>query len=157
MKRKETSTKSRGLFDHVKHIREIQDPKYYDSLTEDERKSFNKFMLCRALSMDSDVVEDISYVSKYFSIVPEKQFYQLLIALVPKSRKFSPWIKSKKLKIDPTLIELLCKHYELGTSDIEDYCRVLFSSEENLKWLAELLSKYGHTEKQIEKLLEIKE
>lgn len=156
MKRKEISTKSRGLFDHVKHIREIQDPNYYDSLSEEERKSFNKFMLLRALSMDSSVVEDMSYVSKYFSIIPEKQFYQLLIALIPKSRKFSPWIKSKKQKVNETLLDLLSKYYEVGYSEVEEYCTVLFKDEKGISSVVDICKLFGKTDKEIEKLLEVK-
>jgi len=156
MKRKETSTKSRGLFDHVKHIREIQDPNYYDSLSEDERKSFNKFMLLRALSMDSTVVEDMSYVSKYFSIIPEKQFYQPLITLIPKSRKFSLWIKSKKQKVNQTLLNLLSKYYEVGSSEAEDYCTILLKDEKGLSAIVNICKLFGKTDQEIEKLLEVK-
>ena len=156
MKQKETTPKNRGLFDHVKHIREIQDPNYFDSLNDEERKSFNKFMLLRALSMDSSVVEDVSYVSKYFSVIPEKQFYQLLIAVIPKSRKFSPWIKSKKSKINEDLLDVLTKHYEIGKAEIEDYCEILFKDETGISSIVDICKLYGKTDKEIEKIMEIK-
>jgi len=53
------SEKALGLFDHVKAIRAVQDPNYYDNLSEADRKSFNHFMILRALSMDENIVEEI--------------------------------------------------------------------------------------------------
>ena len=55
-----------GLFDHINHIREVKNKDYYKSLSEEEKKSFNKYMIIRFLSMDVDIIEDVSFVSKYF-------------------------------------------------------------------------------------------
>ena len=43
MRAKKTSdekVKSRGLFDHINHIREVKNKNYYVSLSEEEKKSF---------------------------------------------------------------------------------------------------------------------
>ena len=52
--------KKKSLFDHVKHIRQVQDPNYYKELSSEDKKSFNHFMILRALSMDADIVEDMA-------------------------------------------------------------------------------------------------
>jgi hypothetical protein len=34
------TSKALGLFDHVNHIKGVQDPKYFDTLTDADKKSF---------------------------------------------------------------------------------------------------------------------
>src|SRR5271169_6605245 len=70
-----------GLFDHIKHIRSIQDPNYYRNLSDLDSKSFNHFMILKALSMNPVLLEDISNLFRYFDKIPSPQFYKLLIGL----------------------------------------------------------------------------
>ena len=41
--------KKKSLFDHVKHIRQVKDPDYYKNLSEEERKTFNHYMILREI------------------------------------------------------------------------------------------------------------
>jgi len=157
MKRKktseETSSKSRGLFDHINHIREVKSPDYYNSLTDAEKTSFNKYMLIRFLSMDPDLVEDMAFVSKYFQLVPNEQFYKILIEVVPKGRKFCKYIKGSAENINQTILDCICKKFAVGESDAKDYYTVLVSSENGIKDLVGLVEGFGYTEKEVEKML----
>ena len=67
-----------SVFDHVKHIRQVQDPNYYVNLSEDDRKSFNHYMILMALSMDEEIVETMAQLYQIFDKIPSAQFYQLL-------------------------------------------------------------------------------
>ena len=40
---KPISTKSKSLFDHINHIREVKSPNYFDTLSDGDLKSFNKY------------------------------------------------------------------------------------------------------------------
>src|SRR5512137_329322 len=106
--------KRRTLFDHVKHIRQVQDPDYYKNLSDDDRKTFTHFMILRALSMDEAIVEDMAELYKILDKVPSAQFYQLLIALVPKSLKFYPWVKAGVLKHNKKLLEYVGKRFQVS-------------------------------------------
>ena len=53
----EETIKVKGLFDHINHIREVKTPDYYNTLSDAEKTSFNKYMIVRFLSMDPDLVE----------------------------------------------------------------------------------------------------
>lgn len=150
----EETIKVKGLFDHVKHIRQTQDPDYYDSLSESDRKTFSKYMILRVLSMDKTIIEEISYISKYFEVLPEKQFYKLLINALPKSYGFSPYIKSTKKAVNETILNCLCSYFNVGTKDATDYYNILISHEEGLTKLIELIKSHGYTEKETEKLFE---
>jgi hypothetical protein len=73
-----------GLFDHVKHVRSIQNPNYYKNLSELDRKTFNPFMILKALSMNPILVDDISTLFRYFDKIQqmkasvEKGFYKCI-------------------------------------------------------------------------------
>jgi hypothetical protein len=159
MKRKKKLTsddivRTRGLFDHIKHIRQIQSKDYYDMLTESERKTFNKFMILRVLSMDHKILNKISKISKYVEIIPEKQLYNLLIACIPKDYKFYPYIKKSTKDINLTIIDCICKMYRVGIRDAMDYYKLLIQTESGISHLIEVIESFGHSQSEIEKLFE---
>lgn len=151
---KTNQIKSRGLFDHIKHIREEKNPNYYDSLSEEEKKSFNKYMIIRILSMDSSLIEEMSLLSKYFEILPENIFYKLLVKIVPKGRKFCPYIKNKSNKINQDIIKCINNKFKIGTKDSLDYYNVLMNSESGMNELIAIIQSYGYNDSEIEKMFE---
>lgn len=148
--------KNKGLFDHVKHIRQIQNPNYFDELNETEQKSFNKYMILRVLSMDSNIIEEISYISKYMEVLPEKQLYKLLIKCVPKDYKFYPYIKKSTKDPNNTLIDCICDKFKIGKKDAIDYYKLMISSESGINEMISLVEAYGFSEKEIEEIFEAK-
>ncbi len=151
-KKEEGTIKGIGLFDHIKHIRTIQDPDYFKSLTELDKKSFNHFMILKALSMNPALLSDISDLFKYFDKIPSAQFYQLLIGLIPPDhpKKFYPWVKAKKSSVSELVVELISKYFEISNSEALGYAVLLSSSENGRKELENFCRNYGYTEKEIE-------
>ena len=127
--------KSRGLFDHINHIREVKSPDYYQSLTESEKNTFNKYMLLRVLSMDSDIIEEMSFISKYFQNIPNDHFYKLLIDIVPKGRRFSKYIKKTTGSVNETILTCICDKFKIGQKDAIDYYKVFVTDEKGTKEL----------------------
>lgn len=150
-------TSKLSLFDHVKHIRGVQDPKYYDNLSEENRKSFNHFMLLRALAMDDEIVGEMAFLYRYFNLIPSPQFYQLLVALVPKGNRWVPWIKTKVVKHSPDLLNLVAKTYNVSRRQANEYVNVLVATEEGLEKLVELCQAMGLNESEINQLFDKKE
>ena len=148
--------KKRSLFDHVKHIRQIQDPNYYLSLSQDEKKTFNHFMIIRALSMDESIVEDMAQLYQLFDKIPSPQFYQLLIALVPKSNRFYPWIKSKKMKHKKDLLQYVSQRFKVSTHQANEYVNILLRTDEGQAELIDICKSFGLDDKQVEELFEEK-
>jgi hypothetical protein len=145
--------KSRGLFDHINHIREVKSPDYYQSLTESEKNTFNKYMLLRVLSMDSDIIEEMSFISKYFQNIPNDHFYKLLIDIVPKGRRFSKYIKKTTGNVNETILTCICDKFKIGQKDAIDYYKVFVTDEKGTKELVNLVECFGYTEKEIVKML----
>ena len=149
--------KKKSLFDNVKHIRQVKDPDYYKNLSEEERKTFNHYMILRALSMDSSIIEEVVELFKIFDKVPSEQFYQLLISIVPTSTKFYPWIKSKTLKHNKKLLGYVADRFKVSKNQANDYINILLRSEYGQIELVNILKAQGLEDKEIEKIFEEKE
>jgi len=153
----ESNTAKLTLFDHVKHIRGVKDPEYYNKLSEENRKSFNHFMILRALAMDDEIVGEMAFLYKYFHIIPSAQFYTLLIALTPNTHRWVPWIKTKVIKHNQDLLALVAQTYSVSKRQANEYVNVLIASDEGLGRLTELCSAMGLNDKEVENLFDKKE
>ena len=145
-----------GLFDHVKHIRGVQDPNYYKNLSELDRKSFdsNHFMILKALSMNPAIVGDIADIFRFLGKIPSAQFYQLLIGgIVPKDKRFYPWIKGKKSPLGKKLIELVAQYYEISEKEATEYATLL-SAIGHKHELKRLCEDFGLNAKEVKDVME---
>jgi hypothetical protein len=61
----DTKPKVKGLFDHINHLREGRNPKYFDTLSEADQKSWSNYMVCRFLSMDPRCIDMVNEIQKY--------------------------------------------------------------------------------------------
>ena len=148
----ETTVKSKGLFDHINQIRNTKNPNYFDTLTDAEKKSFNHYMICRFLSMDPNVIDEVCYLSKIFDKMDSKSFYKVCCEVI-KPVKFTPYIKSKNKKFNKLVLELISNKYQVSKSDANDYCEIMSKTDTGLNHLYEDCRAYGLEEKQIEKIL----
>ena len=153
-KSNEISVKKLTLFDHVKHIRQVQSPNYYVDLSDDDKKTFNHFMILRALSMDPNILGDMAQLFQIFDKVPSPQFYQLLIALVPRSYQFYPWVKSKVLKHNKNLLTYVAKKFEISKYQANDYVNILIKDEAGRGELVAICKSFGLEDKEVEALFE---
>ncbi len=153
-KKQKSETDAKGLFDHVNHIRQKQNSDYFSTLTEADKKSFNKYMILRFLSMDQSIIEEIAYISKYMDVLDEEAMYKCLIAVVPISRNYFPYVKSKvEIKFSNQLIDLVCKKFECSTTEAEDYCNVLTKIDVDNLYLTDICRGFGLTDKEIKTTL----
>ena len=145
-----------SVFDHVKHIRQVQDPSYYVNLSEDDRKSFNHYMILAALSMDEEIVETMAQLYQIFDKIPSAQFYQLLIALVPKSNRYYPWVKRKVLKHNKELLAYVSRRFQVSKYQANDYVNLLLRTELGQGELVNICKAFGLDDKEVEELFEEK-
>ena len=151
-----SAPKRKSLFDHVKQIREVKDPNYYNNLSEDDRKSFNHFMIVRALSMDAAIVEEMAQLYQLFDKIPSPQFYQLLVALVPKDFRFYQWIKSKKMKHKKELLKIVANRFKVSQFEANDYVNLLLRTEEGQGELVSICRAFGMDDAEIEEVFDDK-
>lgn len=148
MKKKESKPKVRSLFDHVNEIRVGKNPKYFSTLSEEDKKTWSNYMVCRVLSMQSDIVDLINDLQYYQDKLTPEQFYQLCINVTPKGKGYFPYIKSTAEKRNPQLLTLLCTHFSDSKRNVCEYISLLTSED-----IKSIVSKYGYSEKQIQEMM----
>ena len=84
----------KSLFDHIKQITDVQNPNYWDEISDDDKKSWSNYMVNRFLSMKMDWVEFVNEVQKY-PLEPE-QVYKIYTDILPKKRQWLKYIKEIK-------------------------------------------------------------
>jgi len=147
------SSKPKTLFDHIKAITNEQNPKYWDTLEEADRKSWSNYMILRFLSMKYEWVETIATIQPYLQEVPPKALYLALIDILPKGRHFMKYMKPKGAdKYEGWLVELVANHYEVSKLEAEDYLKILYSTRTGKEKIKELAEDYGTETKVIKKL-----
>lgn len=154
MVNKPIEQKPKSLFDHLSEIREHKSEDYYDLLTDEEKKSFNQYIILIGLSMDKECIDITALLSKYLNIIPDREFYKVCCDLIPLGRKYSKWVKSGKDKINKELVDKVALYYEVGKADAVEYCECMYNSgEAGMANIKSILSKYGMTEKEIKGIL----
>ena len=144
---------AKTLFDHIKAITSEQNPKYWDTLNESDKKTWSNYMVLRFLSMKYEWVETIAAVQPYLQEVPPKAMYLALIDLLPKGRHFMKYMKPKGAdKYESWLVELVAKHYEVSKLEAEDYLKILYATRTGKERILELCEDYGTDPKIIKKL-----
>ena len=142
-----------SLFDHIKQITNVQNPKYWDTLEEADKKTWSNYMVLRFLSMKYEWIETIAAVQPYLQEVPPKAMYLALIDLLPKGRHFMKYMKAKTAdKYEGWLVELVAKHYEVSKLEAEDYLKILYASRTGKERIKQLSEDYGTEPKIIKKL-----
>jgi hypothetical protein len=149
--------KIKNPFDHIAHIREIKDPNYYKSLSDADKKSFNRYIITMGLSMDSDIIQDLAYVSKYFDVMPDEAYYKACCNIVPLGRRYVKWIKANKPKYNIKLIETIAKYFQIGKRDAYGYCDQFIKTEEGITEMIKICSLSGYSGEEIEEFFETKE
>ena len=145
--------KKKTLFDHINHIREKKTENYFDTLTDEDKKTFVNYMVNRFLSMDMNLIEVIDELQKHAVGLKPKDYYRVLREVVPQGRAFHKYIKSTSDdKHNADLINLVASHYEVSKLHAEEYIDVFKSTEKGKTELEELCAKYGNEPKEVKKL-----
>ncbi len=154
-KKKQKSPKIKSLFDHIKSLtQEPYDPKYWDNLSEGDKKTLSPYMIHRFISMNPDWVEIANLFQQYSYDLSPEIVYKLYADTLPKSRIFLRYIKGKKADtFEKELVNLLCKDMQISKKEAIEYLKIYFVYPGGMDELKYIISKYGKTEKQIKKLL----
>lgn len=136
----------RSLSSHIKHITEVQNIDYYDTLTDEEKKNFDKstFFIFEKLGL---CMELLPILVKYKSVLKGekgKRLYTALIEVIPKSTYTYKQINKAKIKMyKPIMVELMVKEYQCSKLNAEDYIEVLEGIGKYEEELERLKAKYG--------------
>jgi hypothetical protein len=144
---------AKTLFDHLKEITEIQNPSYFDTLSDADKKSWSNFLIIRFLSMNRDWTSTLADLQSAIQTLEPEYLYKVLIALIPKKRVYLKYVKGKSDdKYEKWLVELISKDFYVSKADAVDYLNILYATKEGKDTIIYLCEKYGTPTDKIKKL-----
>jgi DNA-directed RNA polymerase subunit F len=145
--------KKKTLFDHINQITKKSDSNYYDNLSEENRKTYDVYMVHRFLSMNEDWIECVNEIQKYSHQLKESGTHKVYNEIIPKSKTYLKYVKStSSKKYNQAILDILKKYYELGEAQVKQYYDIFTKSEESKKLLLNIVKLYGIQSREYTKL-----
>ena len=142
--------KKKSLFDHIKQITDIQNPNYWDEISDEDKKSWSNYMVNRFLSMKTDWIELVNELQKY-NLKP-KELYKLYTNILPKGKQWLKYTKGRNIMSHPNwLINIVVNHEQISKKEAVEYIDLLMLTEGGMLELGELSRKWGVEETKIKK------
>ena len=133
------------IFDWLNQITYEKQP--WNSFTEEDKKSFDPYMIHRVLSMNPDYIEFVNLV-QVFPVTDKEKIYNIYLYMIPKKKMFLKYIKSSAKKRQEKLLGYIASYYECSLGEANEYIDIL--RENGVK---DILNKMGVDEKEQKKLL----
>ena len=143
--------KKKSLFDHINQITAVQNPNYWDDISDEDKKSWSNYMINRFLSMKPDWIEFVNEVQKY--PLQPKELYKVYIDILPKKKQWLKYIKGdKKMKYPKWVYEIVARHLQCSVREANDAVEMFEISAGGQSELTDILMKYGKTEEECRKI-----
>ena len=142
--------KKKSLFDHITQITSVQNPNYWDEISDEDKKSWSNYMVNRFLSMKTDWIELVNELQKY-NLKP-KELYKLYTNILPKGKQWLKYTKGRNDMSHPNwLINVVVNHEQISKKEAVEYIDLLMLTEGGMLELGELSRKWGVEETKIKK------
>ena len=116
-------------FDHIKNLHTKQ--RSWDDFNDEEKKSFNIFIINKALSMNPNYLSIVNIIQKYTNnLLDPKEVFNLYFNFLPNKFRFYKWIKGAKDK-NKEKYQVLAKYFECSSREAKDYIELLNKKEIN--------------------------
>ena len=113
-------------FDHIKNLHTKK--RRWDNFNDEEKKSFNVFIINKGLSMNPDYLGIVNMVQNFTGlnqILSQKEVFNIYFKLLPNKFRFYKWIKGIKNKKEKEKAEYLAMHFKISTREAYDYLQIL--------------------------------
>ena len=113
-------------FDHIKNLHTKK--RRWEDFNDEEKKSFNVFIINKALSMNPNYLGIVNMVQNFTGlnqILSQKEVFNLYFSLLPSKFRFYKWIKGEKTKKEKEKAEYLAMHFKVSTREAYDYLKIL--------------------------------
>ena len=132
------------IFDWLNEISYNKRP--WSSFNNEDRESFNPYMINRFISMKENYIDFVNTIQKYS--FNKESLYNYYCQLIPKRKTFFRYIKPKKNTLNSNLITILAKHFKVSKREIKDSYHLIGKDYSKI-----ILQNIGIDDKQIKKLL----
>ena len=140
--------KKKSLFDHVRQVTSVQNPNYWDEISEEDKKSWSNYMVNRFLSMKMDWIEVVNEFQKY-NLKP-KELYKLYIYVLPKGKQWLRYVKGENDMSHPNwLVNIIVNHEKVSKKEAIEMIEMWYLTEGGMLELGEICRKWGVEEKKI--------
>ena len=133
------------IFDWLNQITYDKQP--WNSFTEEDKKSFEPYMIHRFLSMNPEYIEFVNLVQT-FPYTDKEKIYNIYLYMIPRKKMFLKYIKSSTKKKQENLLKHIASYYECSLGEAEEYIDILRESG-----VKNILNQLGIEEKEQKKLL----
>ena len=132
------------IFDWLNEVSYNKRP--WSSFNNEDRESFNLYMINRFISMKENYIDFVNTIQKYS--INKESLYNYYCQLIPKRKTFFRYIKPKKSTLNSNLITILAKYFESSEREIKDNYQLIGKDLSKI-----ILQNIGIDDKQIKKLL----
>ncbi|MEM4261038.1 MAG: hypothetical protein QXG00_07390 [Candidatus Woesearchaeota archaeon] len=112
------------LFDHLNNLTQFK--KEADFSNDEVKKSYDKYMINRWISMVDFFIPIVNEINKYD--ISEKDHYNFYLSALPKRKYFFNYIKKKK-DINNDEKRYLAHYFNVGKKEAEIYINILEEDE----------------------------
>ena len=113
-------------FDHIKNLHTKK--RHWGSFNDEEKKSFNVFIINKGLSMNPNYLGIVNMVQNFTGlnqVISSKEVFNIYFNLLPNNFRFYKWIKGEKTKKDKEKAKYLAIHFKVSTREAYDYLQIL--------------------------------
>ena len=143
------STKKKSLFDHIKEITSVQKSNYWETLSDEDKKTWSNYMINRFLSMNMSLVEIVNELQK-LNLKP-KDLYKLYINVLPKDNRFYKYVKGKKdMEYPNWLVNIVANEMKTSKREAYDAVEMYMTTEGGMLELREICVKWAVEPKKIQ-------
>ena len=135
----------KNIFEWLNEITLYKTP--VEEISEESWNVWNSWLVHKYVSMDIRYVELANYVQT-LPYENKQQTYIIYREMIPKTKVFLKYIKSRNKKQPATLVEYVAKHFECSLGEAEEYIDILREAGTR-----NVLYRMGIEDKEIEKLL----
>ena len=145
-------SKPKTIFDHLNDLTNKKIP--WLEYTEQDKKSFNVYMINRWLSMDIDLIDLVNYIQPYtISILDKASTYKVYLDLLPRKKIYNKYIGKSKKKGNEQVLEILSKHFQISYAEAEEYLDIINKNDDGKLYLIGIFKMYGMEDTEIKKII----
>ena len=109
-------------FEHVKNLHTKK--RRWDDFNDEEKKSFNVFIINKGLSMNPSYLGIVNMVQNFTGlnqVISPKEVFNIYFNLLPNKFRFYKWIKGQKTNKEKDKAEYLAMHFKVSIREAYDY------------------------------------
>ena len=94
---------------------------------------FNTFMILRFLSLDDGYLPYINVINGFQEILTKEDAYKMLVATIPKTKKFLKFPKKTSEDIDDGDVDVVAKYFSCPKKEVDEYIKLRLLNTEDVE------------------------